>query len=117
VARLAKTPDLGTTLDLLAEQNDGNAFVFTNRPFLGLDVPPGRTVHHAEGVDAKGLLYLMSRHRPRMPWLPLDVDELPRRFEDAYPKERAWRDKRGFSEAEAKRFLQRQSRLRTGAGA
>jgi hypothetical protein len=113
-AALTKTRDHGTTLNLVSE-GDGKSFSFTNRVPSGLDDPPNRAIHHAERANAKGLLYLMARHRPRIAWTSIAVDELPKRFEAAYTKDRAWRDERGFSEAEAMHFIRAQNRLRSGS--
>jgi hypothetical protein len=45
---------------------------------------------------------------------PLTLEELPERFERSYRKTRVWREQRGFTEAQAGRYMLALSRKRSG---
>lgn len=105
VATLLETSGSAPSLTLASDRDDGSSFAFTNRPSMGLDLPPGRVMRHFARVDGATLLKLFLAQRPPGPFTAFAVEELPLRFELAYAKAHAWRDERGFTDAEAARFL------------
>jgi hypothetical protein len=105
-ARVMSIKGQEATLSISSERADGTSYTLTTRPDLGLDRPPGQVVGHlARTSDVRNLLDLMLRARGEGPWLALTASELPAAFERAYERGRDWRDERGFTDAEASRFV------------